>query len=75
MALLTNYRAPISREVLHVRGYASSVYPVAAIECHDCEANHGPVGQHQPPSGCQPEPRIAAEMLQQAPQQHHPGTQ
>ena len=70
----TNNSATVVWEVVHIGGDAGSVDPIAAIEGHDSEADHGPVGQRQPPRGRQPQPKIAAEMLRKAPQQHKPAT-
>ncbi len=61
-------------EIVDIGGDAGSVDPVAAVEGHDREGDHGPVRQRQPSRGRQPQAKVATEVLQQAPQQHKPAT-
>ena len=70
----THDSAAVVWEVVHVCGDAGGVDPVAAIEGHHSQAHHGPVRQCQLARSHQPQPKIAAEVLRQPQQQHHPAT-
>ena len=69
---LTDDAAPVAREVMDVGGDAGGVDPVAAVEGHDSQRYHGPVGQLCMAGRHQPQPQVAADMLQQPPAQHQP---